>query len=475
MSRAAESFREWYAPVRADVFKLCEALRFCPTKQQRELLLRVQRGVMGLDKNRIAVKSGQGAGKTTALGVAVLWLALRNEGASIPFTAPTMRQCKTWLTEVGRTVDGADPWVKKLVSLTKTKLIIAGRDDWGAHLITATKPEAAQGEHEKNMSIVVDEASGVAKELLEQWNGTFTNRGTPGNFPIFLLAGNPNTRDSYFFRCFNDLRDWFQTQTINTEHCEIVSEEGPEFIAAAYGKDSDVYRVRVLGEFPHMDPQSVMSSEDLEACTKTSMVACSRLSSAKQFGIDLSRFGGDEATIYRRSGNAIVQFWIGVKQEPTHVIDRAFLMQTTAGWKNEECIYVPDATGMGQGVLGKLYDAKRRVFEFHNGGTSSTRGYGNRVTEAYFQLAKLVKARRCYIPNDNRLIMQLSNRKYHTDRHGDIVLETKDDFIKRGFDSPDRADGLVQAFFDKVVADTRVASAGEASRPRVGAVGRVIR
>jgi ribosomal protein L35 len=54
------------------------------------------------------------------------------------------------------------------------------------------------------------------------------------------------------------------------------AEESPEWIVNPqrnkdledlYGRDSDVYRIRVLGEFPHSDPNCVFSSEDLEKCT----------------------------------------------------------------------------------------------------------------------------------------------------------------------------------------------------------------
>lgn len=465
MTAVGESFARWYAPVRADIFKFCEALRFEPTWQQREMLTHVQNGVRGKGPRRIGVKSGQGAGKSTASGVAGLWLAIRNVGAMIPVTAPTMKQCHgVWLTELARTLEKADPWVRRLVTLTATKVIIMDDPKWGIRFVTATKPEAAQGLHERNMSIIVDEASGVSAKLLEQWFGTMSNPGEPGNYSILLLTGNPNTRDSFFFRAFNDLRHLFAVQTINTEECPIASSENHEVLAAIYGRESDVYRVRVLGEFPHADPCSVMSSEDLFKCTKTDRVFCIRLSDAKQFGIDLARYGGDESVIYRRAGNAVREAWIRSKVDPGHVLERAMRMQYDAGWKDEECLFVPDAGGMGQGAMHRLIDAHKRVYEFHNGGVG-TGEYANQITAAYFQFAKIVKRAHCHIPNDNLLIQQLSNRKYHTAKDGRLILETKDEYIKRGNASPDRADGMVMCFWDGTRMSAQIATSGQDGYP----------
>ena len=482
MGSFRESFAELYAPVRADIFTYCRALNHEPTPQQAHIYKMVMDGVYGRASNRISVKSGQGAGKTMAMGVTASWLAIRNTGAMLPITAPTLRQCKTWLVELGRTIEAADPWVRRLFTFQKTKLVVCGKDDWGISLVTASTPQTAQGLHEKNMSILVDEASGVSSELLEQWNGTFTNRGVPGNYPIFGMWGNPNTRATFFFRSFNDLREFFQTYTINTEECPIVSAEGPAFIAAAYGKDSDVYRVRVLGEFPHMDPTNIMSSEDLDACARTSKLIYIRVpriwngrnAPARQFGIDFARFGGDESTIYRRSGDAIVEWMPYSHVDPARVAEAAFLMQTRAGWKNDECIYVPDASGMGQGVMHKFHDAHKRVMEFHNGSASADPSYENRITQAWFNMAAKVRAKQCHIPNDNRLIQQLSTRRYFVTKKGKIVVEPKEDYVKRGFNSPDRADGIVTAFFDGVEAKTQIAQrtpGGASGGKRIGAGG----
>ena len=56
------------------------------------------------------------------------------------------------------------------------------------------------------------------------------------------------------------------------------------------------------------------------------------------------------------------------------------------------------------------------------------------------------------------MIQQLATRQYFTDLKGKLILEKKDDYIKRGHDSPDRADAIVMCFWDDVDADANIVS-----------------
>lgn len=471
MGRWARRFEPFYEAISQDIFKFCEAMNFKPTKQQRALFLRVQRG----DK-RIAVKSGQGPGKTTASVIIGLWRTLRHPDAMTVVTAPTMRQCTVvWLTEARRLLKKADPQLQRFVEITNTKIIIGGREEWGVKTVTATKPEAAQGLHEKNMTIIAEEASGIDRPLIEQFEGTSTNPGA-----LFLQIGNPNTRDCAFFDCFHAMRDFWSCLTFNAEdtardHPEILSPENHEYLAFKYGRDSDVYRVRVLGEFPRTDPRCIIGMEDAEACTRTSILAMAKIprylrgawSPAKQFGIDYARFGGDESVLARRSGNSIVDFETFNHTEPEDVIARAFAIQSRAGWKNDETWYVSDATGMGQGLQTNFRNAGKTWMEFHNHGVAQSVEFDNKITEAWFHLGALMKAHECHIPLDQRLLQQLTTRQYYLTKKGKMIAETKDEYEKRGFDSPDRADGTVMSFYENLTAGAKVSGKGVAKRRRV--------
>lgn len=467
MSRAARLLEQNYAAVRYDIFKFCEALNFQPTAQQKELLEIVQKPFPR--RKRIACKSGKGPGKTTLSGVIALWWGLRNYGSKIVLTAPTMRQCQTiWLAEIRRTLQRADPWILKYIKVTSTRVIFGGNKDWSIDLVTASNPESMQGYHEKNLKVICEEASGIPRPLVQTLKDTLSNPNS-----AMLMIGNPNTRDCAFFDCFNSERGNWETLTFNAEETPPSAWFDPQRnreLEEEFTRDSDVYRIAVLGEFPHADPNCVFSSEALEKVTaKKLMLPCVRLSNVKQFGLDFARFGGDELTAYRRSGEAIVQWDRMVRCDPSLLVNKAFAWQLDAGWENDECRYVPDAGGMGQGIMHKFYDAEKNVLEFHSGGSAmETNKYANKITEAWWNLRKKVNAGKCYLPQDNLLIQQLCGRRYFVNKKGKIVLETKDDYMKRGHDSPDRADGVVMAFYDDYVAPDGAVSGQRVNHTQLG-------
>ena len=373
-----------------------------------------------------------------------------------------MEQCKeNFLKECRRLHGMSDPFLQQFFEVTKTRVFFGrGYPDWGVKLKASTVPENAQGKHDPHMTIIMDEASGVPRDIIEQYEGTTTNKDF-----LFLMIGNPNTRDCGFFDCFTTFRHKWHCITLNAEQSPIVSDENIEYVAEKYGRDSDVYRVRVLGEFPLMDPNCVMSSEDLEFCAthvdklRAALIPTRRgnlYEVAKQFGTDFARYGDDENVLYRRSGLALVEERIMRKVDPSMLVAAAFQLQRKAHWSDQQTWFVADAGGMGQGVMHLFHNAKKQVFEFHNNGRAhDSRIYDNRITEAWFRMADHVKTRSAYIPNDSRLIQQLSTRMYHMTKNGKLIIEPKDDYKKRGFHSPDRADAAVMAFYDHVVLRSR--------------------
>jgi phage terminase large subunit len=59
---------------------------------------------------------------------------------------------------------------------------------------------------------------------------------------------------------------------------------------------------------------------------------------------------------------------------------------------------------------------------------------------------------------DNDLLMELSNRSWKMDTKGRRAVESKDDYKKRGYRSPDKADATILCFYTPQVP--------QAERPR---------
>lgn len=460
------TFERLFRVLRMNVFAFLKAAGFPePTWQQRLILNDIQEAVLQGRPYYGTAKSGQGVGKTTVESAVAIWRAFRSYGAPTFVTAPTMRQVKdVFLKELRLNLEKADPTLKAMIKVQATRAVICGKRDWGVVAVTATKPENFQGLHHPNMTIIADEGSGITREIFETIFGTLSQVHKDGSADAFFLTcGNPNTRDCAFFDFFNTLRDRFKTYTLNAEESPLVNQDNVQRIIDLYGRDSDVYRVRVLGEFPATDPNCIMNSDDLEACARIPMHAAATDNSflrhmpvdmrLRQLGIDFARFGSDKSVVYRRSGLAVVEEAKFSHTEPDVVVAKAFEMQHRAGWQDSDSFYVCDADGMGQGIMHIFHRANKLLTEFHNGGTArASTQYADKISEALFSLAALVKARVIHIPKDPNLIKQLSTRQYYMAGgklgRGRIKAESKDEFVRRVQDgSPDEGDALCMAFY----------------------------
>lgn len=459
-----ESFLRRWVAAQANIFDYCKLLNFKPTWQQEEAFHIVQTendSPPSKRLKRLAIKSGQGPGKTAAASVIGSWRAMRFRDAQTIITAPTLRQVKdVYMAELRRVIHNADPELQQAYKLSSFRLTIAGRQDWGIRAVTSNKQENIQGNHQKRMSFVFDEASGIPRPIWETVKAGLTNEDS------FLLAiGNPNDTDTGFHDCFYSNADEWHKLTWNAEEAPYVDKVNIKKIEKEYGRESDVYRVRVLGEFPRQDPSSIMSFEDLLECSKNRLDVLAREPIGegevqKVIAIDIARKGGDESVATFRLGSAVLKMLIYVKREPADVIRAAFATQHDLGWKDSECIYTLDANGIGQGVLFLLYEAGKRVYEFHSNATPmQPHKYKDKASEAHFELRALVKERRVCLPSDRLTLYQLSKRKFDM-KKGLIVVENKDEYKKRiGTDesmSPDRADSVVMAFYPFVTSSAKV-------------------
>ncbi len=445
--------------IKYSIFAFSRHCGFNPTSQQADILKAIEDVTLAQEwaiqnnkntipmPNRVAAKSGQGTGKSAAMAIAAYWRGLRAPKSKIIVTAPSIRQCKeVHLSELRRLQanPGMHPAIRKTLRVEKSKAYFNKDPDWVISPIPAARTEQSQGAHEKNMTVIMEEASGIPAQVFEQFEGTCSQFGN-----LLLAVGNPNTRRCSFFGCFHRFRHLWKTFTLNAEKSPLVSKANLQYLAEKYGKTSDVYRVRVLGEFPNVDPNAIFDAQTLDAASSLEIPPPNHSPHPeKQIGIDLARFGSDESVVMFREGYNIVHWQFFVKTEPFDVIDYAFKIQHDLGWDNSECLYVYDATGMGNPLAPKFSKANKRFVQFQNHKKPAKKDYADLITEAHFLFAKVLP--RCQIPADTQLHQQLSLRLYEIrEKDGKIMVESKSKFTKREEDigSPDRAEALLMAFY----------------------------
>ncbi|MBJ6360859.1 AAA family ATPase [Paenibacillus sp. GCM10012307] len=432
-----------------------DMLNFDPDEWQRAVM-------MDVAQHRLtSVRSGQGVGKTGLEASLVIWYLCCRPNCRVVCTAPTKQQLNDVLwAEVAKWLETS--MVKNLLKWTKTKVYMVGHEKrWFATARTATKPENMQGFHEDYMLFIVDEASGVADPIMEAIMGTLT-----GDENKLLMCGNPTRTSGVFYDSHNRDRSRFRTHKVDSRTSKRTSKDNIQMLIDKYGAESDVVRVRVYGEFPKAEADAFIALEIAELAAEANIAPAG---DTLHLGVDVARFGDDETVIAPRVGMKVFKLKCYNKQDT----------MVTAGWvialardmlrkhsslRNVE-IKVDDS-GVGGGVTDRLNEVIReerlkgwRVTPINNGSKPTRKEeehYENRGTETWADLRDLLQESfskhiqgqpvSLELPDDERLVTQLTQRKYRMTSKGKLALERKEDMKKRGLDSPDRADAVVLAF-----------------------------
>lgn len=412
---------------------------------------------------RVSVRSGQGVGKTAMESWVILWFLCCRPHPKIICTAPTKQQLYDVLwAEVAKWLNSSH--IKDLLKWTKTKIYMRGYEDrWFATAKTATRPENMQGFHEDYMLFIADEASGIADDIMEAILGTLS-----GAENKLFMCGNPTKTSGVFFDSHNKDRSIYKSHKVSSMDSPRTSKENIEMLKKKYGDGSDVYRVRVEGEFPRGEADAFIPLENAEAARirepyKIEIIEDAEDSVVKEIipdtavveiSCDVARFGSDETVIATRRGWKVLPLQIH-HQRDTMYVTGLILKEAKKyfEWckKMEKRIPVRiDDTGVGGGVTDRLrevvaendYPIDVIPINFASKGNADYAGivslmYGHFRDNCldYVQL-----------PSDDDLIAQLSVRRYSITSDGRIQIESKKSMKDRGLKSPDRAEAVVMAF-----------------------------
>ena len=439
-----------------------EVLLFEPDDWQRKALMDLA------ESPKVAIKSGQGVGKTGMEAVALLWFLCCYPYPRIVATAPTKQQLHDVLwSEVSKWMSKS-PLLSEILKWTKTYIYMVGNEKrWFAVARTATKPENMQGFHEDNMLFIVDEASGVADPIMEAILGTLSGENNK-----LLMCGNPTRTSGTFYDAFNTDRALYKCHTVSSADSPRTNKENIESLIRKYGKESNVVLVRVFGEFPMQEDDVFIALALLEHSCMLDLQEDDFIKRIT-FGVDVARYGSDETVIARNVGGKIT----------LPVMFRGQSLMTTAGKVVQQyrdaieefptykgMIYVNiDDCGLGGGVTDRLEEVKREdklsrmvIVPVNasgkvpddivcDGRTKACDMYDNLTTYLWGIVKDKLRAEEIELESDNDMIAQFSCRKYRLTSRGKIVLESKEEMKKRNLPSPDRADAVVLSCYEEMV------------------------
>ena len=407
------------------------------------------------DGKDVAVRSGHGTGKSALCAWSLKWWMLVHPRAIVRCTAPTESQLKDTLwPEVkkwwqGTILDEQEKYIS--YQWEKSKFYHSQYPDtWVARYRTSNNPQNMAGAHGEHLLYIVDEASAVGDDVFEVIEGALTDGGQ------LLITGNPTRSSGEFYRAFNEHSDLYETYHINAEDSGRVRDSWVKKQYRKWGKDSDIVRVRVRGEFPRGTSDAFIQLDLINDAITRELEASGKIS----IGVDVARFGDDSTVIATRQGpkmHLLDKYNRRDTQEVSGLVIQAVKDGMDEYGTNEASVKV-DETGVGGGVLDAVRNnmpnsLKERVdmvgVKFNQNPTEGNKDdYNSAIDEMFGELRDRAESGALDLINNDNLVNHIAGRKYSITASGKIKVESKKDFKKRVGESPDEGDAVMLAYYE---------------------------
>lgn len=415
-----------------------EALHAEPDVWQRDALEAL------IHEDRISIRSGHGVGKSTFLSWALVWFLCTRYPAKVICTAPSAHQLHDILwSEVSNWLRRMDPIFSEQFYVKADKIeLVGGALECFAVARTARKeaPDALQGFHGENLLFIVDEASGVFEVIFEVASGALSTKGAKQ-----LLTGNPLRRSGYFFRSHQEGSGFYRMHVKSTE-AKQVDAAWLEKMGNDYGVDSNIYKIRVLGDFPDTDEDTLIPYHLIESACNRDMIVPR---AGAIWGVDVARYGSDSSTLVKRFPRGVVDEPIVWNQLNTmEVAGRIFNeWETTSEISRPNVIYV-DSIGIGAGVVDRLSELGLPAVGINVSDSSAVLiGQAFRMRDELWMLTlQWFESLQVKLFPHPRLVLELSSIRKGYTSSGKTRIESKDDLKKRTLRSPDVGDALALTF-----------------------------
>lgn len=415
------------------------------------------------DHKYTSVRSCHAAGKSFIAARTAIWFLNAYSPSIVITTAPTERQVRGIL------------WKEIRVAHAGARVPLGGRviqqeykvaDDRFALGFTAPDwdPERFSGWHSQHILVIVDEASGVKREIQESIDGVLS-----GGYARKLEIGNPVDPTSEFAKSFRSPRTSkikisafdtpnFTARGIGRAQIEDGSWErmargpapaphlvSPEWVAdvtAKYGWDNPYVVSRVLAEFPEAGERNVFPLSLIEAAMERELEP----SGPVEVVCDVARYGSNESVIGVRRGAVLRLDWVSKSNDAMELVGEIIRSARACGAKTIKV----DEEGMGGPVLDRLREVcgpSVRVVGMRAGlppdGPEAQERFLNRRAQWAFALRDRMLEGTVDLPRDETLLAQMSGVEWTPDSRGRTKLVSKKD---SAVPSPDRYDVAAMAF-----------------------------
>lgn len=441
-----------------------------------------------VENKRTTVPSGHSTGKSASASALTLWwLATRYKGRVL-VTAPTFRQLMSvYYAEVNKWYNKSLLKDFNVFNMKSQSMTINDNDlskEWYMLPISPKTPDALQGQHgdksedvrkimydlgieeinsdsdikdvisklknhsddensNDNLLVIIDEGSGVSQDIMEVLEGT--------DYTRLIIFGNMTKNTGMFYDSAYRSKGAFEVIRLSSYDSPFMSYEQITYLENRYGKDSNVVKVRLKGEAPDGENDTIISRSLLESCIDLEIKEENLLSEEEiNIGVDVARYGDDNSQIYARKGNYLISN-ISIRKKST-MRTAGEVMRISKENKDLDIYYKIDTVGVGSGVYDRIEeqeeDNMNLIEIINNERADDDEEYANKITELFFTFKEKLENGFVSMIDDEELIEDLAGRRYSFDSKGRFIIESKDEFKKRFKRSPDKGDCWLMMWSD---------------------------
>jgi phage terminase large subunit len=385
----------------------------------------------GKRTRRIAVSSGHGVGKTALDAWAAIWFVLSYFPCKVILTAPSsttledglMAEIKMWIARL-------PPALNVLLEVTADRVILKAAPERAfisAVTARAEKPDALQGKHADYVLIIIDEPSGVPDTVYEASQGSMSG---PARF--MLLTGNPVYASGFFYRAITEEKGtiWW-VREVSCYEAKRSPQTYIDEMEALYGKESNTFRVRVLGLSPTGDEDSFIPLDIIQSA----MVRDVQVSPVAPvvWGLDVARLGANQAALAKRKGNFLLEpVTRFVNCDLMQLCGRVMLEYQILPENRRPAEICVDSNGLGAGVHDRLKELGLPSTGINVSEVQAMNPTCFRLRDDLWMRGRAWFASLdCWVPKDPELVKALSCVKMTHHSTGKIMAESKDSLARR--------------------------------------------
>jgi len=425
---------------------------------------------------RVAIRGCHSSSKTHTIALLVLWFVTRFKDGVVITTAPTDRQVEDVMWGEIRRACARSKFPFPKPNLKEIKL---AEGNYAIGFTTNNREQGVRiaGYKAMHLMVVFDEAPGIPGEIMDAIRGT----GAGGDLRLVLL-GNPTIPGGPFYDAFTSKRELWTTITIDAyetpnferlrELAGVNLEKITELLRALpidhpalhyeprpylarpmwarellqdWGETSPRWESRVRGRFPTQAEDALISLAWIEAAKNRE--AKDDKDGKLAVGIDVAGPGEDETVAIARCGPSIIASWASAAPE-------------TVAWNECQAFLTPfkprideiniDSAGVGAGFAKQLEENGFSVNRVNVGeATRDPEQFYLLKAELYWGLRQRFKDGDVAGLTDETMTSQLATIRYKHNARRQVVIESKEEMLKRGVKSPDRAEALMLAFANR--------------------------